>query len=312
MYMQGIGRRAAFARSGALSRLVALSCLAAIACGGSVDTPRDPDPPPGSAPSSGVPATPAPSPGGGAAQTGPFVEIFMTGATTPFSHGDGLAGATPIHETIAVKKLALLRSPADPSPLLVFDHGAAPVEVELTKGARVPVAKVPARGLASGVFTYARVGVSYARYAVPATLHTGVTAPVPGRYENVQALSDGAPIDGVARKKGYFRYAFVVGGTTYGTLEGEDAPTPVTTTTGGIGMDLSGPETFYVFPVQIAVDPNVSRDVTVDFTVNVSESFRWSDQPSPGYAKGVFDTTPSTFEPVMAFGANAFTLTVTP
>jgi hypothetical protein len=77
-------------------------------------------------------------------------------------------------------------------------------------------------------------------------------------------------------------------------------------------MDMSGPETFYVFPVALAVDPksNVGRDVL--FTANVFESFRWQDEPKPGYASGVFDTTESTFEPVMAFGANAFALTVTP
>jgi hypothetical protein len=44
------------------------------------------------------------------------------------------------------------------------------------------------------------------------------------------------------------------------------------------------------------------------FEVNVHESYRWEDQDQPGYAKGVFDSTASTFEPVKAFGASRFQL----
>jgi len=57
-------------------------------------------------------------------------------------------------------------------------------------------------------------------------------------------------------------------------------------------------------------DPNVATDQIVDFELNVDKSFRWVDQQQPGYTTGTYDTTPTQFEPVMAFGANTFKLTV--
>ena len=314
MYMHlQTGRGVAAWVSGAL-------CALSVACGGTVDTPPDPSSPPGassggaSSGGAGASSSGGTSSGGssGAVETGPFVEIWMRGSKTPVSHADGFSGQTPLGETVAVKKLELLRSEGDPAPLLVFDLGGAPAEADLTNGVAAQLAKVPARSLTRGTYRWARVALSYVRYSVAATMHSGVMAPVPGQYDNVQALSDGAPIDGVARKKGFYRYSFVVGGVTYGTLEGADAPVPAVATSGGIRMDASGPETFYVFPVTLIVDPDVKRDVRVDFDANVFESFRWADAPTAGYAAGVFDTTPSTFETVMAFGASAFDLRVTP
>jgi hypothetical protein len=43
--------------------------------------------------------------------------------------------------------------------------------------------------------------------------------------------------------------------------------------------------------------------------VNMSESFRWEDQALPGYTAGVYDTTPTSFEPIRRFGANSYVLT---
>lgn len=79
-----------------------------------------------------------------------------------------------------------------------------------------------AKTLPAGVFTIAKAGVAYVRYSVAARMHS--IASVDGQYDNVQSLSDGAVIDGVTRDKGWFRYSFSSGGTTYGTLEGGDAP----------------------------------------------------------------------------------------
>lgn len=261
----------------------------------SVDPPNDP---PGS--------TTTPDPGG------PRVTITMRGSTAPFVHTDGFSGETPKKQIVAVKSLWLYRSPSDANPVKVFDHGDKAVEVELISGKPVEIAKIAAKSLPAGVFTLAKSGASYVKYAVDARLHAGPPyGDIDGYYDNVQALSDGAVIDGKKKKKGDFRYSFVANGATLGSLEGENAPTPVATSAGGIGMDMSGPETFYVFPIQMAVDPNVATDQMVDFELNVFESFRWQDQPSPGYAKGVYDTTAASFEPVMAFGANAFKLSIT-
>lgn len=280
-----------------------LCCLVplAAACGGSsadvpagpgTETPANPGEPP---PSSSSEAT---------------ITIAMRGSTEPFTHADAYAGQTPRKQITAVKSLWLYRSPTDTAPLRVFDHGDAPVEVDLVTEDEVVVATVPVASLTSGRYTFAKVGVSYVKYAVDATMHGPVT--VSGFYDNVQALSDGAIVDGTKRKRGWHRYSFVSGGMTLGTTEGENAPTPIATSGGGISMDMSGPETFYAFAVDVTIDDRSSLDHLASFVVNVHESFRWQDQPYPGYTAGVFDTTPATFEPVMAFGASAFSLTVTP
>jgi hypothetical protein len=289
-----------------------------VACGGSnagVDDPSGPSP-------SGDPSSPSspqdpgtedpgtttpPDPGG------PRVTITMHGSTAPFAHQDAFAGETPRKQIVAIKSLYLLRSATDPNPVQVFDHGDKAVEVELVSGKTVELAKVAAKSLPAGVFTVAKSGASYVKYAVDARMHSGtVYGAIDGYYDNVQALSDGAVIDGAKKKKGDFRYSFVANatGATVGSLEGENAPTPVATSGGGISMDMSGPETFYVFPINMAVDPNVATDQLVDFELNVDKSFRWVDQSMPDYTAGTYDTTPTQFEPVMAFGANTFKLTM--
>jgi len=239
------------------------------------------------------------------------VTVRVQGSTAPFTNPDGFSGETPTKQIVAIKSLRLLRTPDDPSPVVVFDLGASPKEADLLAADATEVAKVTIATLPAGVFTRAKVGVSYVRYSVDATLHSDL-GPVPGRYDNEQALSDGAILEGSARKKGFFRYSFAVGSVTYGTLEGDNAPTPVATSAGGISMDMSGPETFYAFPVGIAIDPNVTHDQDALFEVNVDTRFRWQDEDKPGYAPGVFDTTATAFEPVMAFGANSFVLTLSP
>ena len=60
----------------------------------------------------------------------------------------------------------------------------------------------------------------------------------------------------------------------------------------------------------MVIDPTVTVDQRVVCDVNVHESFRWQDQDLAGYAPKVYDTTPTSFEPVMAFGATSFSLTL--
>lgn len=294
-----------------LSFVVALA-----ACGGGTSEIVVPnEPPPGGTGqgASDPPAGPEPGAPGEAAPpaaTGPKVTIAMRGSTAPYPHADAWSGATPKEQIVAIRSLWLLRSPADPKPVKVFDHGTKAVEADLVTTETKQVASVVAKTLPAGVFTVAKAGVAYVRYSVGARMHSIVS--VDGEYDNVQSLSDGAVIDGITRDKGWFRYSFSSGGTTYGTLEGGDAPVPAVSTSGGLTLDTSGPETFYVFPVQVAIDPDVTVDHEVLLDLNVHESFRWQDQSTAGYTAKVFDTTPYTFEPVMAFGANAFTLSIGP
>lgn len=281
--------------------------LLLLACGGSsageIGDPSDPAPSgaaTGSATDPSTPAAPA-DPGG------PRVHIKAKGSLSPFAHKDGLSGQTAKVQIAAIKSLYLLRSASDPSPVKVYDLGDKSVLVDYVTGAPVELASVPIRSLPSGVYRLAKVGVSYVRYSVPARMHVG-GYPVDGQYDNVQALSDGAMIEGAPRQKGWYRYAFSANGTTYGSQEGAGAPTPASPTSGGVTLDTSASQSFYVFAVDVALDNSVTQDHDVLFDTNVKDAFRWQDQALVGFTAGVFDTTPTSFEPVMAFGANAFSV----
>ena len=125
----------------------------------------------------------------------------------------------------------------------------------------------------------------------------------------MQVLSDGTSIDGELRDHGYFEYAFEAGSMSF-PLSGTDAPVPAWSGAGGFSVAFEDGEWAYYFPVDLAIDPELDGDLAVVLEVNMHESFRWSDQASPDFAAGVFDTTPSSFEPVMRFGANAFELSI--
>lgn len=235
---------------------------------------------------------------------GPHVILRLGGSVDPVAHADGFAGETAKVQIAAIKSLWLLRSDDDPNPVKVFELDE-PIEVDYVAGKPITLASVSRATIPSGTYRKAKVGVSYVKYSVAARMHSAAI-PVDGQYDNVQVLSDGAKIDGVVRARGWYRYSFSYLGTTYGSLEGNDAPTPAVPKGGGVELDTSGADAFYTFGFDAAYDAAVTYDETVTFTANVHEGFRWQDQPTTGYAAGVFDTTASTFEPVMSFGANAY------
>jgi hypothetical protein len=296
-----------------LSLLASLSLL--VACSGASAGVGDPTGPApdgsgsgtGSASPAGPDGTPTPTPAP-ADPGGPRVTIRAKGSFADFAYADGFSGETAKVQIAAIKTLYLLRSADDPSPVKVFDLGDSPALVDYATGEPATLATVALRSIPDGVYRRAKLGVSYVRYSVAARMHAGAL-PVDGQFDNVQALSDGAKIEGAVHKKGWYRYAFSAYGTTYGSREGDDAPTPATTTTGGVELDLSGNESFYAFPVDVAVDTSVTVDQDVLFEANVKDAFRWQDQALAGYAAGVFDATPSSYEPVMSFGASSYTVT---
>ena len=278
-----------------------LFCLAG-ACGGSSST-VDPLGPDGGLPgtSSGGSGTGTEGPGG------PRLTLALRGGTAPVAHGDGFAGQTPSHQIVAIKSFWLYRSPTDPNPLKVLDL-AKTVEADFIAEKAVDIGTVPFKSLTAGTYTFAKVGTAYVRYSVAARMHATVTAD--GRYDNTQALSDGAFIDGQTRAKGWYHFAFSVGGMTYGALEGNDAPLPKVPMAGAIALETVGSESFYTFPTSVVIDPEQPLDQRWVMDVNVHESFRWQDQAQAGYEAKVYDTTPTSFEPVMAFGANSFSLSL--
>jgi len=295
------------------AQLALASSFLLAACGGSTGSiddsrPGDPAAPGASSGGSGSgqqePGTP-PAPG-----TGAQVTLALRGSTTPVPHTDGFASQTPKSQNVAVKSFWLLKSANDPSPLKVADLGTQAVETDLVSGKTNDLTTVSLKSLPAGTYTIAKVGVAWVRYRVAARLHNGVATD--GRYDNVEALSDGVVFDGKVRQKGWFRSEFGIGDTTYGTLENNDAPLPQLPSSGGMTLETSGPDSFYVFPMHVTIDPNEPKDQRIVCEVNVHESFRWKDELTSGYATNVFDTTPTAFEPVMSFGASAFSLFLEP
>jgi hypothetical protein len=288
------------------------SLVLAAACGGSTSAvdPIDPVHPGGE----GAPGASSGGSGSGSSAPedahpgGARLTVALRGSSAPIPHTDGFSGQTPSRQIVAIRSLWLYRSATDPSPLRVLDLGKSSVETDLATGTTVDIGTVALRSLPAGHYTVAKVGAAYVRYSIATRLHSTLT--LDGRYDNVQALSEGAVIDGQTRGRGWYRYSFAVGSTTYGAVEGADAPLPKLPAAGGISLESEGPESFYVFPTSVTIDPDEPKDQRVVCEVNVYESFRWQDQDLPGYAARVYDTTPTTFEPVMAFGASAFSLNV--
>jgi hypothetical protein len=239
---------------------------------------------------------------------GPQYQVHLRATQAPVTFSDGFSGETPLDQRFGVRSLALLRDASDPSPVVVFDHGAAAVDAPVNDGSDTLVGAASIAALGSGTFTVAKVGVGYYDFRVAGTIHASGLATA-GDYHDLEILSN-VVYGGQTYAKGYYSFTFEVGGTSYGTLTGTDLVTPVDLSTGGLTLDASGDAATYVFPVNVTLDPSVATDVTVAMTVNTFQNFRWQDESSPGYAAGVFDTTPTAYEPVESFGANSFVLTL--
>lgn len=293
-------------RSLALATLLSVSSL--VACGYSTSEIPDPNesgaPAPGVA--SGVPGASTPSDPSSPAspEVGPFVSIHVRATQAPVPHDPKTSGQTPTLQRMAWKRLTLFTSKSDPNGYEVFDLGQSPVEGGLGAGEDTVLKKLPIRSLKAGRYTYARAEVAYLKFNVKSTMHSLGYA-IPGELENVQVLTNNTMLDGQKRDKGFYRYTFKSSVMPPQSVEGLDAPLPQTTGEGGISLE-SGPNGLvYAFPVDLTIDLGVTHDLNAIFEVNTHENFRWIDESAPGYAPGVYDTTPTSFETVASFGANA-------
>ena len=282
-----------------LSALLAASAAGCATFGATVDDDHDHEAeatPPGS------PASPSP-----AAPGGPYVSLHVRGTQAPVAHEPGTAGQTPTAQRLAFKSLTLFATredaAADRDGYAVYDL-ATPVEAGVGQGEDTVITKLPIRSLRPGHYTAARVRVAYVRYAVRSTMHSLGFA-VPGEFENVQVLANDTVLDGQVRQKGYYRYTFRSPQTGPVSVEGTDAPVPLTTGLGGLSLEVGAEGLSYVVPVDLKIDTAVSYDLHAIYEVNTHENFRWRDEAIPGYVAGVYDTTPTSFEPVVSFGANS-------
>lgn len=246
--------------------------------------------------------------GSGGSATGPNIEIHLRSSTAPFNHMDGLAGQTPTAHTSGIRSLTLYRTMGDPQPLEVSDLGQNSVEVDYADGADTLVYTAKASDMPQATFTIARVVHTYVKYRVAATMHY-MGFVIPGEFDNMQVMSDGTLVDGQLRDAGYYEYTFNGANQSF-PISGSNAPIPEYDAGGGFSVVFEDGEWAYYFPVNLPVTPDISDDVSVVLAVNMHESFRWQDESMPDYMTNVFDVTPTSFEPVLRFGANSFSLTL--
>lgn len=282
--------------------LASLFALFALGCSAS-DDPRTAVDSGGDTGAAGDAATDGPADAGG-----PTLFFHVRTSKAGFTHTDGYAGQTARAAKQGIRSLRLLRSATDAAPVLVFDHGKGFVEAGYVAGDDTVVGQAKVASLAAGDFKIARVGVTHSRFVVASTMHTLGTA-VAGDFDCVQTLSEGVEIDGVARPLGWYRYTFLAGGKSYPS-EGTGAPLPTSPATGGFVLRTDGGVASYEMAVDVHVDPSAKTDLHVVVEVNMSESFRWEDQAVADYAAGVYDTTPTSFEPIRRFGANSYAVKV--
>jgi hypothetical protein len=244
-----------------------------------------------------------------AGAVGPRYLVHVHATQTAVTFSDGFSGETPLDQHLGVRSLTLLRSPSDRAPVLVFDNGAAVVDAPANDGDDTVVGSAVAAALPAGAFTIAKVAVGYYDFKVAGTIHASGVA-TPGDYHDVEVLANGVTYGGQTFNEGYYSFTFEVGGTAYGTVTGTDLVTPADLATDGLTLVAAGDAATYVFPVSVTLDPALAADVSVVMTVNTYENFRWQDESEPGYHTGVFDTTPTSYEPVESYGANSFAVTI--
>ena len=235
----------------------------------------------------------------------PELTVHIVGATAPFAHDDLLAGQTAMKPAGGIRSLSLLASPDDPAPAVVFAYGEETVEASYADQADTVVGKVGVAAIPSGHYKLARLVQAYSRFEVAATLHDGLAANA-GTLACLAVMGDETLVDGQLRDAGYYHATFAAPNQTPTSFEGTTFPIPaVSTTAGAVGVVEDGQWVVY-FPIDLVWDAAVTSDLTLTITVNMHESFRWTDLLIPGYLPNVFDLTPLLYEPVIRFGGNTF------
>lgn len=172
---------------------------------------------------------------------------------------------------MAFTSLTLYANEADTVGVKVADLGPAGVETGLNDKDDTVFVKLPIRGLKAGKYTFARAGVAHVRFKIRATMHD-LGAFVAGEFDNVQALSDGAVLDGQVRKKGWYRYTFSAPGVGPVTQEGPTAPLPQSSGRAGIRLEQTPTGMVYAFPIDLTIDPSVTADLQAIWELNTHEN----------------------------------------
>lgn len=237
---------------------------------------------------------------------GPRLYIVIRGDSTPKTINDGFSGQTPSKYVMGLSRYEVMTSANDPNPVLVFDHGNSPVEIDMLSAQPQIAGSARIADLPAGSYTHGRVRLTKSVFTVATTVHA--TVALPGTVEVKAALSD-TTIDGTPWKQGQVSYTFSVWPTP---VPGMLPPLPATP--GGTIVQKDG-ETWMVFPFlqPLPVSPNATQSYEAVITYGVYESFRWQDDSTnAAYQPKVYDVSvlpaPS-FETVVSFGATGYDIT---
>lgn len=234
----------------------------------------------------------------------PNLSIYARGDLTPKTFADGYSGQTPTAQEFGIGRLDLMASPTDTAPVTVFDHGDAPVLVDMLAPTPTLAGTGASASLPAGTYPWGRVQLTLVRTTVAATIHGG--SATPGTVTVVSALSDTA-VEGVPWAQGRTEYTVKAGVALSVTFPGAAPSFP--STSGGTVAQEAG-RTWLVFPftTPFVIDPEDPAPRAATITYDVYQSFRWQEQSAAGYASGAFDVDPASMssEPVRNLGATGY------
>ena len=236
-------------------------------------------------------------------------------SAAPVTHADDLSGRTPALQKLAFGGLDLGKSatlPSGGSSAPLVELGGADVEATINDGSDTVVARVSADRLAIGTYQVARIYVTHVTSSIEATFHPATGPAVFGVFTHRLVLSESS-LDGVPAYAGDLHHTFVAGGSTLAkfdcsTNSGDACPDVLPWSRGALALTIDKGIGWYELPVSLTVDASFAQhDSDLFFDVNVNEDVRWQDTSAAGFSPRVYDTTTTSYEPVMQFGPNSIT-----
>lgn len=235
------------------------------------------------------------------------VSIYLTGDTKAVTFTDGLAGQTPTKFEIALSRYHILTSPADPAPVLCFDHGPKPVVADLAKDTLV--GSCPTAGLPTAMYSHGRVKVDWARFTVQGKLHAAGGV-YPHSVTFFRAWSD-TTVDGEAYKAGQGTITVVNPlGVQVATMPYTYPPAPPIA-----GMTTETVKGEYLMTFVWSKPLPVVKDFPGEhwsrFHWHVFQGFRWQDSDVAAHVKDAWDVwaTGSDTEAVKVAGVTGYHVT---
>ncbi len=233
-----------------------------------------------------------------------YIDIFVKGDLAKPAFKDGLSGQTPQDYVIAISRYHILKSAADPSPVLCFDHGKNPSLAIIANDTKVGYCATSS--IKSGLYTHGRTKIDWATYKVKGVYHY-LGQKLAGTFTFFRAYSD-TVFDGKAYKAGHGTITF--SGVTTVSIPVVYGPPP---SVPGVAMKTQGGVFTMTFPFgkPLPIKQDNTKMHWARFHWKIGDAFRWADTKLAGYQPGVWDVSPivTSTEAVKLFGVSGFHVT---